>query len=140
MLSYPSKISKAILLPPILIIGGMGVLMAYEKIWVGLGLMLFFLVFISYLITSTYYQVSATILFIRCGFFFKRRIEIDSIRQIRETRNPISSPALSLDRLEIAYKKYDTVLISPREKEKFIAHLTRINPGIEVIAKDIAKE
>lgn len=39
------------------------------------------------------------------------------------TRGPLSSPALSLDRLRIEYGKRGVVLISPREKEAFVRAL-----------------
>ncbi|WP_428663382.1 PH domain-containing protein [Runella sp.] len=40
---------------------------------------------------------------IKSGLFFSKSLEINSIKKIVETRNPISSPALSLDRIELIY-------------------------------------
>lgn len=59
-----------------------------------------------------------------------------SIKNISETRNPISSPALSLDRLEIVYNRFDSVLISPADKIDFIAELLHRKPDIEVGLKN----
>ena len=60
------------------------------------------------------------------------KIDVKSIRKIYSTNNPLSSPALSLDRIAVVYNKYDEVLISPKEREDFIAELLKINPNIEV--------
>ena len=61
------------------------------------------------------------------------KINIHSIRKIYRTNNPLSSPALSLDRIAVVYNTYDEVLISPREREEFIQELLKINPNIEVV-------
>ncbi|WP_157802004.1 PH domain-containing protein [Flavobacterium sp. 1] len=60
-------------------------------------------------------------------------IDIKTIRKISETYNPLSSPAASIDQLEIMYNKYDTVLVSAKDKKGFINSLTEINPNIEVV-------
>jgi hypothetical protein len=48
------------------------------------------------------------------------KVEIQKITSVKRTRNPLSSPALSTDRLEIKYGKWDFVLISPKNKERFV--------------------
>ncbi|MFC3199468.1 PH domain-containing protein [Parapedobacter deserti] len=53
--------------------------------------------------------------------------------QIEETRTLISAPAPSLDRLEIFYNKFDSIVISPKDKQGFIADLLKLNPEIEVV-------
>ncbi len=60
------------------------------------------------------------------------KIDIKTIRKIYSTNNPLSSPALSLDRIAVVYNKFDEVLISPREREAFVQELVKINPNIEV--------
>lgn len=60
------------------------------------------------------------------------KIEIKSIRKIYRTNNPLSSPALSLDRLAIVYNKFDEILISPKDRNEFIDELLKINPSIEI--------
>ncbi len=62
------------------------------------------------------------------------KIDIKTIRKVYATRNPLSSPALSLDRLAIVYNKYDEVLVSPKNREDFIQELLKVNPDIEVKA------
>ena len=65
-------------------------------------------------------------LLVSCGIYGKERIEYRMIRQIKETRNPLSSAAMSLDRLQIDYLENGvrrTVLISPVYKKEFIEKL-----------------
>lgn len=87
-----------------------------------LGLMFMILVFIValpvWLFVSTKYVVKDETLLIRSGPF-KWNIPIKEITGVTETRNPISSPALSLDRLALNYGKQKSVLVSPKEKSKF---------------------
>lgn len=65
-------------------------------------------------------------------FYHKKKIDINTVRKVSETNNPISAPAASFDRLEIVYNQYDSILISPKDKSGFIDHITRVNPQIEV--------
>ena len=60
------------------------------------------------------------------------KIDIKSIRKVYQTRNPLSSPALSIDRIAIVYNKFDEVLISPVDRADFIQELLKVNPNIEV--------
>lgn len=63
---------------------------------------------------------------------WKTKIDIKTIRKIYKTNNPLSSPAMSLDRIAIVYNKFDEVLLSPKERDEFINELLKINPNIEV--------
>ena len=123
-----------------MLICGTGILMAYEKIWFGLALILLIVFFIVHMFVTTYYRIDQNTLRVKCGFFVDQLINIDTIREIKETNNPISSPATSLDRIVITYNKYDTVIISPKEKVAFMNHLTQINPNIKVTLKDNSKQ
>ena len=67
---------------------------------------------------------------IKFGFISYKPIEVDKIKEIAKTRNPISSPAPSLDRIIIKYGKYDEVIISPKNKLDFAKYLTKLNPKI----------
>ncbi|MCM3878882.1 MAG: PH domain-containing protein [Vicinamibacterales bacterium] len=75
-----------------------------------------------WIFASTYYLVSDTELLVRSGPV-NRRIPLTEISNVTPTRNPLSSPALSLDRLEIAYGN-SSVLISPKDKDGFLRALT----------------
>ncbi|WP_162126406.1 PH domain-containing protein [Flavobacterium phycosphaerae] len=59
-------------------------------------------------------------------------IDIKTIRKIYATRNPLSAPALSINRIAIVYNKFDEVLISPKDREDFIQELLKVNPDIIV--------
>ena len=63
---------------------------------------------------------------------WRTKIPIQSIHKVYRTRMPLSSPALSLDRIGIVYNKYDEIFISPKEREEFIKELLKVNPTIEV--------
>ena len=55
--------------------------------------------------------------------------------KLTETNNLLSSPATSIDRIEILYNKFDIILVSPKDKSEFIKNLTAINSNIEVKLK-----
>ncbi|MCU4412691.1 PH domain-containing protein [Acinetobacter sp. WU_MDCI_Axc73] len=60
------------------------------------------------------------------SMFLKWTISLSDIQKITPTNNPLSSPALSLDRLKIDYQKdgkSKSVLVSPKDKQKFIEAL-----------------
>ncbi|MCU7856703.1 MAG: PH domain-containing protein [Candidatus Thiodiazotropha sp. (ex Lucinoma borealis)] len=73
-----------------------------------------------WLFVSTKYIVTEELLRIKSGPF-SWSIPLSSISSVSETRNPLSSPALSLDRLELKYRDGKTILISPANKAKFRA-------------------
>ena len=81
---------------------------------------------------GTKYTLSDDQLLINNGFS-TQRIELTDITYIIPTRNMISAPALSLDRLEVDYKN-KKVLISPKDKRLFYQEIKARNPII-VIAK-----
>jgi len=73
-------------------------------------------------IFNTYYVVENNTLIIK-NLIFRWKININDITQIEPTHNPLSSPALSLDRLKISYMKNGRiakVMISPKDKETFL--------------------
>jgi hypothetical protein len=75
-----------------------------------------------WLLRSTRYSLSDSHLDIRSGPF-SWRVPIDQVRAITRTRNPLSSPALSLDRLRIDYGPSKWIMISPEDPELFIREL-----------------
>ncbi len=82
---------------------------------------------------KTVYTIEGGNLNIKSGIFYNKTIPIKTIRKITETRSPLSSPAMSLDRIEVFFNKFDSVIISPKEKQEFITHLKQINPDIAFI-------
>ena len=80
---------------------------------------------------TTGYAVTRDHLIVRSGPF-QQRIPLSEIRSVRRTRNPLASLALSLDRLEIRYGKRRLILISPEDRESFLALLRERCPEAAV--------
>lgn len=134
---YKSKIGLELVIPIALILGTVFILtVSNEPSWLGVLILLPVILFMVYMFMSTVYIVDNELLIVKSGFVFNDTIKIKTIRKIGETYNLLSSPATSLDRLEITYNKYDSVLISPKDKYLFIENLTSINPNIEVKLKN----
>lgn len=69
------------------------------------------------------YVLYSNHLYISCGIYGKIRIPYDAISNIKATHNPLSSAALSLDRIQIDYTEngyHQMVLISPVRKKEFM--------------------
>jgi len=94
-------------------------------------LLLLVAAYIFFITVTTRYQVIDNVLHIRRGFM-RKKIRVDTIRELKETNSAISAGASSADRIEIIYNENKTVVISPAEKEKFIRLITAFNPAIVV--------
>jgi membrane protein YdbS with pleckstrin-like domain len=79
---------------------------------------------------STYYLVRSDDIHIVSGPF-RWTIPLADVRDISPTRNPLSSPALSLDRLKIAYGKRKFVLISPDDKDGFLRAVEKARQQVD---------
>ncbi len=77
-----------------------------------------------WLVAGTRYVIDKDRLIVHGGPF-KWRIELADIESVYATNNPISSPALSLDRLAICYKPNKQLIISPKNKAAFVEALNR---------------
>lgn len=132
MKRFYSKIGLEVVIPIGLILGVTGTLMVIQKAWPAVAIILVTLLFIVHLLTTTFYQIEGSNLQIKSGFIVNKLIAIDSIRKIQKSNSLFSSPAASLDRLEVFYNKYDSVLISPKYKQEFLAELRKVNPAIEI--------
>ena len=84
----------------------------------------------EWLFRTTYYVIEGDTLVIRSGLI-RWRVPIREITSVTPTRNAMSSPALSLDRLRIAYGS-KWILVSPENRERFVAMLRSVNPAITV--------
>jgi len=76
-------------------------------------------------------------LVIRSGLGKGTRIAYDRLVSASRTKNPVNSPALSMDRVEIKFnfksgKASDTVIISPDDREEFFAQLKARNESMEI--------
>lgn len=63
-------------------------------------------------------------LYIRSGPF-RWTISISEIISITPTRNPLSGPELSLDRLRIDYDPGTRVMVSPPDRSEFLRQVER---------------
>lgn len=138
---YNSKIGLELVIPLVLVFGIVLFLTVIEKPnWIGIAILAPVIVFIVHMFLTTNYTIENDKLIIKCGFLFNKTIDINSIKKITETNNALSSPATSLDRLEITYGKFDSVIISPKQKQEFINDITTLNPNVEVKFKNKRNE
>ena len=134
MTRYNSKIGLEILLPLILSMGGASICLGLNAQWLGVLVLTIITLLIYVLFKTTYYTIDENKLIIRSFFIVNKKVNVQSIKIVRESRNPISAPAASLDRLEVI-STVDSVLISPKDKNAFIEEITTINPRIKVVYK-----
>ena len=81
---------------------------------------------------KTGYVVDENMLIIHNGPL-KKKVPIKDIQKMKRTKNPLASPALSLDRIEISSHSHsDILLVSPKNKREFISLLKETNPDIKV--------
>jgi hypothetical protein len=129
---YSSKLGLELVLPIATVLLIIIVLAAFEKQrWIALSIISPIALFIAYTFLNTYYIIQYETLIVRCGFIYHQKINIKTIIKIESTKSIISAPATSLDRIEISFNKFDQVIISPKHKQDFIAHLVDINPNIK---------
>ena len=90
--------------------------------WAAVGLLATALLLIALIggcLLWTHYTVDGNALRIVCGPF-RWKVAIDQIESVKATRNPLSSPALSLDRLQIRYGPRRRIMISPADRAGFL--------------------
>jgi len=130
---FNSKIDLIIILPVFFILTAVDVLMIVNGIWGSVLFVSLVMFFVIYMFLSTNYTITNDKkLIVKAGFLINRTIDVNAIKKITSTRNPIASPAASFDRLLISYNKFDSIIISPKNKKEFIEELRRMNPAINV--------
>ena len=78
---------------------------------------------------STYYVVSGGQLVIRTGIF-TWKIQLSEINSAKLSRSLWSSPALSLNRIELRYSDGKRVLVSPENSNEFLQAIGHGNTAI----------
>jgi uncharacterized protein YhhL (DUF1145 family) len=140
---YPTK--KDIWLVLIVALGGFMLLMQginliivkgfhYPDTWILCATFIFYFGIIMLLAYPVNYEITTSTLEIRSGILLHYKIPLSSILCVVSTRNPLSSPAWSLDRLKIDYLKNGkkrVVLISPKDKKTFLCELIERTPSLE---------
>jgi hypothetical protein len=99
-------------------------------------------VFMVWVLYGTYYVVTQDTLTIRCGPF-RFRVPLTEIEAVTPTRNPLSSPACSLDRFLIQYRQSRRrIMVSPLDKAGFLQALVARCPhlmvsGLQAVSKTL---
>ena len=93
---------------------------------VGIASVLFVIGLYVGLVFPMKYGVDDTHLLVRFGLV-RQRIPLADVSEVHPTHNPLSSPALSLDRLHIQYGEgiFKSVMISPADRNGFLDDLAR---------------
>lgn len=95
--------------------------------------------FMLWVLYTTRYLFTEDSLLIECGPF-RYRVPLDEIVSVRPSRNPLSSPACSLDRLMIKWgSRGRRILISPDKKKEFLQILADRCPQLEPSGEGLAK-
>lgn len=128
----------AILFSGIVVCLGVGGVMLFLYFWsmlVGIALIAVGLLQL-WCLGGTQYDLDEVQMTIWAGPF-RWTVPTRSIRKVTPTRNPLSSPALSLDRLRIDYEvagKSRSIMISPVDREAFLAEVAELVPSAELPA------
>jgi membrane protein YdbS with pleckstrin-like domain len=125
--AYPSKVD-AWLMAVLVAAVGFTLLQAYwlrgispEGSVISLGVSAFVVLILALLVFPCRYTLEPDHLLVRAGVL-RWRITYRDITAIAPSRNPLSSPALSLRRVKVSYGS-TYLLISPRDRERFMAEL-----------------
>jgi hypothetical protein len=102
-------------------------------LWLGFaGVLLGSAGFSLWILYGTSYRLVDRDLLVRSGPF-RWRVPLDSIVEVVPSRNPSSSPACSLDRLQISCAgPKPGILISPEDKRVFLQDLVSRSPGLRL--------
>jgi hypothetical protein len=94
---------------------------AINDLLVGIAVAVFVAALYVGLLFPIRYGINDTHLIVRHGLC-RYRIPLADISEVQPTRNPLSSPALSLDRLRIQFGQgfFKGVMISPAERDRFL--------------------
>ncbi len=117
---YPSAISWGLWIPVYALIIGQGIFMAGTVSWAFLFFHFSLAILIYFFVVRIKYELDDEKLVIFMGPIRYKTIDIQSIRKMELSNNPLSSPAASLKRIAIHYNKWGYVLISPKNREAFI--------------------
>ncbi len=117
---YPSAISWGLWIPVYALIIGQGIFMAGTVSWAFLIFHFSLAILIYFFVVRIKYELDDEKLVIFMGPIRYKTLDIQSIRKMELSNNPLSSPAASLKRIAIHYNKWGYVLISPNNREAFI--------------------
>lgn len=100
---------------------------------VGMAIFLLITLQCIHMLLSTWYKITADgNLIVHCSIFPEKQIAISEISAVEATVMPVSSYALSLDRLIIYKGEVQWLLVSPENKQEFVRLLRKYNPAIQI--------
>jgi len=105
----------------------------FPPTWIICGAAVFYFGILLLLAYPINYEIAGSTLEIRSGLLLRYSIPLSSITSVSPTSNPLSSPAWSLDRLQIDYMKNGKpkmILISPEDKDGFLRELHQKAPNL----------
>jgi len=132
MKTFPSKVDVKVVALPVLVLGITTFMMVRDGIWVGVLVNALTLALVLHIFYSISYTIDGQFLHMKVSFYKYPPIDIQKIRFIDMTNSWHSSPAASLDRMNLQCGKMGTFTVSPTDKETFVKMLLAINPNIEV--------
>jgi hypothetical protein len=103
-----------------------------QSVWITIGVLLFVG---SFLLNTKYTIFSDGTLKVVSGFMPFPEVNLREVTSVVYTRNPISSPALSLNRLAIYKGNSLLIIISPENREAFIDEMKKFNDSLSVVLK-----
>lgn len=135
--SYPTKVDWWLAVLMVLpVIGGAGAIASgllegsNLTLWIGAGSLLLYLSILWGLVIPIRYTLAEDGLRVRAGRM-TLHVPFDRLIMAELSRNPLSSPALSLRRINVEYRKPNGketfVLISPPDREQFLATLVALS-------------
>jgi Bacterial PH domain len=86
-------------------------------------------VILPFWLLNTFYKINEDILAVKCGPF-NWNIKLAEIKSITPTKDLISSPAFSVDRLRIEYGKSNFIIVSPKNKSDFIKEIEKCKENL----------
>lgn len=129
---FKSKVGWWYHLLILLVIGGCIRAFLGTNFWM-MAAMLLVALSVLHIFFNTYYRITADgQLVAHCSIFPEKKIAVTDIDCIESSVMPVSSYALSLDRLMIWSHGKVWMLISPRNTADFIKQLKKINPDIKL--------
>ncbi|MFP5438708.1 MAG: PH domain-containing protein [Bacteroidia bacterium] len=128
---YKSKVGLSFIIPVAVILVIILIAALYDHDWMMAAILGVTLGYAGFISACTLYTINDGELTVQAGSLYKRHIDIASIRRVNEVFNIINAPATSFRRLEIWYNNHSYILISPKDKELFVAQLKALNPSIE---------
>lgn len=146
-ITFATKVDPWLAVLMILVLGGGGFAMVREfagspaEAWPAALLFVAVASLVLVLTVPTRYTVTARELVIRSGIL-RSSIPLDSIHRVYPTRNPVASPAWSLDRLGVEHRTGrvgSLALISPEPREEFL-QLVQSRTGLRRTGGELVRD